>query len=83
MPCHNKSGQPIAPSFAPLPRKTHARKEKAEISIFLDFKVNCVFEREKKVESPRAIGEFGYLRRWVPIALLIGGGLRSGKYCFQ
>jgi CIC family chloride channel protein len=37
-----------------------------------DSDVDWVFEGQEKVKSPRASHEFGYLRKWVPIALLIG-----------
>jgi CIC family chloride channel protein len=37
-----------------------------------DFNVQGIFEKEKNVKSPGASREFGYLRKWVPIAILIG-----------
>ncbi len=47
-----------------------------------NFKVLCVFKKDKKVESPRATSEFGYLRKWVPIALLIGAVCGVGSIVF-
>ena len=47
-----------------------------------NFKVLCVFKKDKKVESPRATSELGYLRKWVPIALLIGVVCGVGSIVF-